>query len=199
MNELQEWKRIPITQLRDQVIEDLKNGYAHDHLAEAEFERRLDQATAAESKGELMALVADLPDLPSEGSRSGPGHVLNTGNVRQEQSFVAILGGAERKGVWRPARHNKILTFMGGVELDFSEAELAPGVTTIDVMAAMGGVEITVSEDIRVEMEGFPILGGFEDKSNFTSGPDAPVLRIRGVVIMGGVEVKMPKRRRRRG
>ena len=41
-------------------------------------------------------------------------------------------------------------------------------------------------------------MGAFEDNAHVQGAPGAPVVRINGVAIMGGVDVKRPKNRRDR-
>lgn len=107
--------------------------------------------------------------------------------------MVAALGGVERKGRWIPARQNYAVAVMGGVNLDFREALLPPGVTEVWVFTAMGGAEIIVPPGLAVESDGVAILGSFEHREDavLSPDPDAPVLRIRGLAIMGGVEVSI--------
>jgi hypothetical protein len=44
-------------------------------------------------------------------------------------------------------------------------------------------------------MDGFAILGGFDDKTEGTVGRNAPTLRIRGIAVLGGVEAKTVRSR----
>jgi hypothetical protein len=82
---------------------------------------------------------------------------------------------------------------MGGAGLDFREARFAPGVTEVHILAIMGGVEVIVPPGITVETTGLGIMGGFDGHSQTvpSDDPSAPVLRIRGLAVMGGIEVKM--------
>ncbi len=80
---------------------------------------------------------------------------------------------------------------MGGVELDFTEAELPPGLTELNIFAVMGGCDIKVPAGLDVEVTGVPILGGVENNSRGNTGSGGPLLRIRAFVVMGGVEVKV--------
>jgi len=110
---------------------------------------------------------------------------------------VAILGGSARKGQWEPPAYLRVLAVMGGVELDFREAELYEGETVVDILAIMGGVNIIVPPDIDVETSGLGLMGGFASFSNRAEETGAPLLRIKGTAIMGGVEVKLKKLPRR--
>ena len=179
---------------RERVIDALCTHFAHDHLDEGELERRLDLAHDATSLAEMNALLADLPALPEPAAPAAQSHEVTspqTYQVRDRQIVAAVMGGAERKGAWTPARQVYAIAWMGGVVLDFREARFGPGVTTVDVLAIMGGVEIMVPPGLRVESDGIGIMGGFEgrDQSGTSLHPDAPILRINGLALMGGVEI----------
>lgn len=177
---------------RQLIIDQLCTHFAYDHLSEGELERRLDAAHAAANAEELALLIAGLPALPAEA-----GGVLDelerapTGTVRDQQIVAAVMGGTERKGAWTPAKQVVAIAVMGGVVLDFREARFGPSETAVDVLALMGSVEILVPPGLRVEASGIGIMGGF-DSSEATGhdlGPGAPLLRINGLALMGGVEV----------
>jgi hypothetical protein len=106
---------------------------------------------------------------------------------------VAVLGGSSRKGSWEPPARLRVLALMGGVELDFREANLLEGETVVDVLAVMGGVTIVVPPDVDVETSGTGFLGGFGGVSNHAKETNAPLLRIRGLAVMGSVDVKVKK------
>ena len=114
-------------------------------------------------------------------------------DVAERQFIVGIMGGAEKKGVWTPARETIVIALMGGAELDFREARMPPGVTDIQIFAIMGGAEIIVPPGVHVDMNGFALMGGFSQSGYAPppTDPDAPVLRIGGFAMMGGVEVSI--------
>ena len=114
-----------------------------------------------------------------------------------EGSVVAVLGGSARKGSWEPPARLRVLAVMGGVELDFREADLYEGETVVDVLAIMGGVSIIVPPDIDVEASGLGFMGGFGSLSHHAEDAGAPLLRIGGTAVMGGVEIKVKKLPRR--
>jgi hypothetical protein len=57
----------------------------------------------------------------------------------------------------------------------------------------MGGAEIIVPPGLNVESDGIAILGGFDhtEEASLDPDPDAPILRLRGLALLGGVEVKI--------
>jgi hypothetical protein len=186
---------IALRDARERSIALLSDAFAHDDLELEEFERRLGLAHRSDSLAELEGLTADLT-APTTALTPAPAATpvtaLTPGNVRDRQSLVAVMGGTSRKGRWTPPRRLRVITVMGGAELDFREAALPPGVTEVVITAVMGGVSITVPPQLAVEMDGIAVMGGFEhsERAPAQLDPDRPVLRIRGVAVMGGVEIK---------
>ena len=75
-----------------------------------------------------------------------------------------------------------------------SNGEAAP-VVELKAVAVFGGVEITVPEGLRLEVEGVGIFGGFSHQTGEEGDPGAPLVRITGVAFFGGVDVKRGPRR----
>ena len=61
---------------------------------------------------------------------------------------------------------------------------------TLDIFCAFGGVEIIAPRNLRVDVAGTPIFGGFSDKTRGGDGTHTHTLHITGSAIFGGVEVK---------
>lgn len=58
----------------------------------------------------------------------------------------------------------------------------------------MGGVEVIVPHGVRVEALGFAFMGGFEATAgDVHPDPFQPVIRLTGLVGMGGVEARHKK------
>jgi predicted membrane protein len=113
------------------------------------------------------------------------------GEGSERVSAVAILGGIDRRVISANFRGGDVTAFMGGGKLDLREATLAPGTEAlVDVTTMMGGFEIKVPETWNVIVEIVPFMGGYEDKTRHPTDPAAPRLRVRGFVMMGGVEIR---------
>jgi predicted membrane protein len=104
-------------------------------------------------------------------------------------SAVAVLSGVNRGNNSRTFRGGDLTAIMGGCEVDLRHAAI-DGEAIIDVFAMWGGIEIRVPEDWTVIGRVTPLLGGFDDKTRPPQGAGAHRLIVRGMVIMGGVEVK---------
>lgn len=188
---------------RQETVDALCQAFADDRLDVDDFERRVELAHRAGTTDELRVLLADLPkgqalterrpeteQLPAR--RREPDWSLAEPDRVQDQNVVmGVFGAGVRKGHWRPARFNYAIGMFGGVELDFREAVLPP-LTEVRCFAIMGGVDLIVPPDVIVDTSGTGILGGFEHSAANQHAPEgAPVIRITGVAVMGGVDVQV--------
>jgi hypothetical protein len=190
---------VDLSESRDRVVQELSEHFAADHLEVAELERRLDRVFAVRTRAELDALLAGLPALPVEWepSAESAGEPLPACRVEpglavpRSQTIVAIMGGAGRSGGWTPPRRLNVFVLMGGADVDFREARFGEPVTEITVFVLMGGLEIIVPPGVRVESNGLAIMGGFdfEQTSDEPPGPDAPLIKVNGFALMGGVGI----------
>lgn len=117
---------------------------------------------------------------------------LTLENIEDEESFInsfAFMGGVSRKNSSQSFRGAELSAIMGGIELDLTEAKMNEDTIVINVFAFWGGIELKVPSKWRVEIDAYPILGGFEDNTKTTQGESPKKLIIRGYAIMGGMEI----------
>ena len=103
----------------------------------------------------------------------------------------AFMAGVGTRSVSHDYRGGDANAIMGGVELDLREARIAPGQEAVlDAFAFWGGIEIKVPETWRVVSQVMPLMGAYEDNTASKGGGTGPALVIRGVAVMGAIEVK---------
>ncbi|HET8755986.1 MAG TPA: DUF1707 domain-containing protein [Solirubrobacteraceae bacterium] len=172
---------------REATVARLRVAGGEGRLTLEELAERVELADAARTRGDLDALTADLPRAAAgEGERKDRGWI------------VAIMGGAERRGRWRPARSTIVVTVMGGAELDLREAELADGVR-ITAITIMGGIGIAVPDGVSVEMGGFAFMGtNGGPRDRVPPLRSAPTVSVRAFSLMGGVGVERKRSRHAR-
>jgi uncharacterized protein DUF1707 len=177
---------------RDRAASVLNGAMAEGRLTVDEHADRLDALYAAKTHAEIVPLLDDLPSRTTAAPPATP-----SGEVSH---IVAILSGATRKGSWTVPPAMNVVTILGGVELDFREATLPAGEITLSAVCVLGGMEITVPPEMHVIDNGVAILGGREvtADSDESVQPGAPVLRISGFCLLGGVEVKRKARKPKR-
>ncbi len=181
---------------RERVAKVLHDSMAEGRLTVGELEERLDQVYAAKTFGDLEPITRDLPAgsqtravaLPQPAAQP----VDRVGGRGTSSTAIAIMSGTDRRGVWTvPPTFNSV-AFMGGVEIDLTDARFEDAETTIQAFAVMGGIEIYVPDDITVQVNGTGFMGAFENRAQDQAQPrpGVPLVRITGLALMGGVEVK---------
>ena len=184
---------------REKVAKTLHEAMAEGRIDMSELEERLDSVYKAKTVGELVPLTADLPGAsPVAVSAPAPSTAARdrTGTTPGAQVSFAVMSGFERKGTWTVPPNHTAIAVMGGGEIDLSDAKFVADETTISCIAIMGGVEIRVPEDVNVQVTGFGFMGAFENSISDPerAGAGAPTVKVNGFAMMGGVEVKRPKR-----
>jgi len=195
MSEDSSQQLVPLKREREHTVKILIDQYAADNLTVDEFESRLDKTYLATTREQLDVLLSGLPVLADSSAQevAPPVARARADEVKDSGIQIAIMGGSDRKGAWTPPRKLYSLAMMGGAGLDFREARMPPGETVVNVLAIMGGVEVIVPPGLAVETHGMGLMGGFDalDQAGDYADPDAPRLVIKGMAIMGGVEVKV--------
>ncbi|MFK0141891.1 DUF1707 SHOCT-like domain-containing protein [Streptomyces murinus] len=194
---------------RERVAEVLRDALAEGRLDMGEFEERLEATYAARTYGELVPITRDLP----VGSAPAPVSFSKApvqddgwasrivGGEGSSSGGIAILSGFERKGRWTVPRRFKCFAFLGGANLDLRDANFADREVEINIVALLGGAQITVPPGVEVVVRGLGIMGAFEHpRDEGLSEPGAPRVVIGGFAFWGGVGVerKASKLSRRR-
>jgi len=110
-----------------------------------------------------------------------------------EVALVAVLNGIELESRARAFKGGSIFAWFGGVELDLTQAELAPG-AQLSVNAILGGVAIKTPPSWRVESNVRAVAGGVAVGERASSAAEgAPVLALDGLALFGGVAVDAEK------
>jgi len=134
------------------------------------------------SGGETAPSGGPAPERPAVGgSQSGGGSVIHG---------FAMLGAQERSAGSAEFRGADLVAFMGACKLDLRRATMVGDEAVIDVLALMGGVDILIPETWTVDSRVLPLMGGVGDHTHPIAGGRPQRLVIRGLALMGGVEVK---------
>jgi hypothetical protein len=179
---------------RHRVAEVLREAAGEGRIDFEELDERLEATYAARTYADLVPITRDLPAqsaarLPAQPVPPSPSPVVPG---IAEEKHLAIMSGLERKGVWVVPQRLTVNCFMGGADLDLRQAQFSAREVVLTINAVMGGADIKVNPQTHVVMEGTGILGGYSGPSD-TNPPEldanAPVVRIRGFALMGGVNV----------
>jgi predicted membrane protein len=119
----------------------------------------------------------------------GRGRERAIGDSHSTVSAMAVLSGVNRGNSSKTFRGGDITAVLGGCQIDLRQASIE-GEAVIDVFAMWGGIEIKVPENWSVSGRVTPVLGGYEDKTRPVRDAANQQLLVRGLVVMGGVEIK---------
>jgi hypothetical protein len=188
---------------RDRVADQLREALAEGRITPQEHTERIEAVYAAKTYAELVPVIEDLPgpsgapeagvNLHKDAAAPAPPH--------QPTTIAAVFSGAERKGRWLVEPNTNVLALFGGVDLDFRQAVLSQREVTVNVTCIFGGVDIKVPPGVRVISSNVAIFGGTSVPGDDPLEPDAPVIKVTGLTLFGGVDVKRkelkPPRKRR--
>jgi hypothetical protein len=104
-----------------------------------------------------------------------------------ELALVAVLDGIELRSRATSFKGGSMLAWFGGISVDLSDAELAPG-ARLSVRTLFGGIDIVTPPTWRIESAAESVAGGIDVRRG-PDDPDAPVLALDGLAVFGGVSV----------
>ena len=105
----------------------------------------------------------------------------------------SIFGGSYKMVESKKFKGGTITSVFGSVELNLLNAEMDKEEgCVIDVFTLFGGTTLIVPADWKVKSDVLSILGGFNDKRRLIKSEidSDKTLMIKGVVILGGIEIK---------
>lgn len=178
---------------RHRVAEVLRQAAGEGRLDFDELDERLELTFSAKTYADLVPITADLhPVVTHAPAADSPVPLVGGVPAVGHASSTAILGDRTRRGVWQvPAQHSAF-TLMGSITLDLREAVLVARETIINANAIMGEIKIIIPAHMNAVVDGTPIMGDYgqgKDKVPAYLGPDSPTIRVKGVALMGSVQV----------
>lgn len=165
---------------REQSIACLRDACGEGRLTLEEFSERVNAVLAARTRGQLVPITADVPGsaLPAPVRRN------------PKRLTFSLMSDVKQKGRWNIDRETTAISVMGSCTLDLRRAVIQGSEVVINAYAVMGAIKIVVPRGTLVEMEGFAIMGNRDSKVDDDEVlPGSPVVRVRGVVVMGAVDV----------
>jgi len=108
-----------------------------------------------------------------------------------EFQIASFFGGKRFESHARDLKMGVVLTSMGGIQLDLTDASLHEAGADLELKTTMGGIMVTVPDDWAVELDGEAMAGGFDARVTQPEElpDDAPKLHVHAVARMGGVLV----------
>ncbi|MBF6224773.1 DUF1707 domain-containing protein [Nocardia abscessus] len=192
---------------REHVGQLLQRAVGLGMLSLGEFTERMDTALAAKTRGELNAVLIDLPGVrlvgqpaaaprspfvnsaPAFAARAHPAPRANSvGNVIRSR-----MSGVNRRGPWQVPPTLYLNNWMSGVTLDFTEAIMSTQVVEIRVDDFCGSITLIVPAEATVDLNGLELIGSSVNNKVRTGPPLGPLhLVVHGRMRFGSVTAKHP-------
>ncbi len=118
----------------------------------------------------------------------------NTGQAasgRASEVVVRLIGGLKRTGPWRPARRTTLVTAVGGMHLDLTDAALPEDGIVLTKVSLVGGVDLTVAAGTEADVSGFALVGRLPRRRSEEPSSRGARIQVRCYGIFGGVDVHL--------
>jgi hypothetical protein len=179
---------------RHKVAEVLRQAAGEGRIDLDELDQRLEATYQAKTYGELVPITADLPVAGASRAVTPRPAQPPAGPVGPAYvSSVAIMSETKRLGRWQVGENHTAFALMGSVTLDLREAVFERREVVLNVSAIMGEVKVVVNASTVVVVEGVGVMGEYKqqrDKVPAETTADSPVVRLRGLSLMGSVTVQ---------
>ncbi|MGI6003838.1 MAG: LiaF transmembrane domain-containing protein [Christensenellales bacterium] len=103
-------------------------------------------------------------------------------------SYLAILSGTNVSNISQNLTGGSVAAVLGAADIDLTQAAIHHDVA-ISVTAIMGGVDIRLPANVRVQVNAVPILGGIDQNRAPLQDPGLPLVTVHAVSIMGGIDI----------
>jgi Domain of unknown function (DUF1707) len=166
---------------RTHVVNVLQKAIGHGLLSLDEFTERTDIALGAKTRGELNAVLVDLPGL-THTARESP---RKTPPVELRANMSSI----KRHGEWQVPRELIVRNRLGSTKLDFSEAKIGHDEVRIKLDVSGGSVKMLLPAEASVDTNDVQVVAGsMKDKVGGRNG--RPRFVITGRVTAGSLKIR---------
>lgn len=179
---------VALRERRERVIARLTECYERDLVDVDELDRLLDQAHAAATLADLDQLVAGLGvDVPALLPATLAAHATHDPSRLDSKQLTVMFSHLERTGHWVVPRQLALRSLFGSIVIDFRDASIAAGVTTLELAVTFGGVELILPPWLAIDVDVASLGGTVEERHRVARDPDPtePVLRVIGLVRFG--------------
>jgi hypothetical protein len=170
---------------REAAAARLRDAAADGRLTFEELTERLDRAYAARTRAELEEVTRDLPAAAAVEAPEPPANTR-----RGRRWVVSLLSNTARRGRWQVGEQTNTITLMGNSTIDLRDAILTGPNVRIAVLCAMGNVHLIVPDGVDVDLAVIALMGNRIDRRRGKPHPNAPLVRVEGVVLMGNLTVR---------
>lgn len=179
---------------REQVVALLQASVSGGYLNLDEFEQRVSRVHEATTRGDLRAVLADLP--AADRSPVAPRAATTPAAARVVETINAPWSMVRRRGGWQVPPRLMLTGSMGTIELDLTDAELPIGDIEMDIQVNWTTVRLWLPTHMPLDASGLTITGWskLKDKAGRPQDPPGAALRLRGEPTVTTIVVRRGRR-----
>ena len=163
---------------RRRVVATLQAACVEGRLNLDEYGQRVEAALAARTRAQLETLLVDLP------ADTGTGEEM--ASASRPGGWMSPAAGEGGRG----GRVSNTLAVLGSCKIDLRSARISAAVTTLEVTAVLGSIDVIVPVGVEVDLEVHALLGSRDMRMGAAPPAGAPVIRITGMVLLGSLTVR---------
>ena len=162
---------------REQAVALLNDAVGGGYLDLQEFEERSRTVYAARTRGDLRAVLADLPTAAHLFGSPVPGRPAVAGDVI-DIDWTTV----KRRGAWSVPAYLVISGSMGTADLDLRDAVIPAGGCVIEVTASWSTVKLRLGAAVSVRTTDFEggSMSSLKDRAGPPRVPGGPTVDLRG-------------------
>ena len=105
--------------------------------------------------------------------------------------ITSVFSGIKKMILSKNFKGGDVVNFMGGTELNLTQADIQ-GRITIDAVNVFGGTKLIIPSTWDVQSDVTCIFGGVDDKRQFNGETTSPgkIIHLDGVCLFGGIEIR---------
>ena len=158
-----------------------------------EFSDRMDAALSAKTRGELSAVLTDLPGMQLAVDQP---HVPSRRPSSQQGTTLPLkvtMSSIHRAGNWQVPERVALKSRFSSVMLDLTQADIRASVVTLDIDDICSSTEVVVPDDFTADLNDLRCLG-CSANSKVGSAPPAGRVHVivRGELRFGGLTLRHP-------
>ncbi|HJQ45859.1 MAG TPA: DUF1707 domain-containing protein [Amycolatopsis sp.] len=177
---------------REHVVGVLQKAIGQGMIDLDEFTQRTDIALGAKTRGELNAVLIDIPGLVNREMTPPP---VRTAASDNRVELSAKYSSLVRNGRWVVPPELVVRSKYGSTKLDFSEAQVTSPTVQVELDCKWGSVEVIIPEDASIDLNAISDLkySSINDKTRSSGWGGNPHLVFSGRVHGGSLTIRYPR------
>jgi hypothetical protein len=170
---------------REHVVGLLQKAIGQGLITLDEFTGRIDTALAAKTRGELNAVLIDLPGVVHR-EASSPRH-------QQPVELRSTMSTLRRTGRWVVPHTLVVRNRMGSTSLDFTDARIDHPQVRLELDVTGGSVELLLPNNATVDTDDVEVhAGSLKDRVGAGERAGRPHFMVSGSIRAGSLKIRRP-------